>query len=69
MASQIAAGLTESHELCLVDRRQMAAKNTIFADLSSRPVTNGWSGWFKTKSWRGHVQPNPALRRGPRQVP
>jgi len=52
IGSQIAAELTESHELCLVDRRQMAAKNAIIADLSSRPVTNGWRSWFKTKSWR-----------------
>lgn len=49
---QIVEELSPSHELCLIDREQMAGKNSIVADLSNPPVTNGWRSWFKTKSWR-----------------
>src|SRR5439155_17045837 len=52
IGSQLVAELSGSHELCLIDRRQMEVKNSIVADLSTRPVTNGWRSWFKTKSWR-----------------
>ena len=52
IGSQLVAELSDSHELCLIDRDQTAGGNSIVADLSSRPVTNGWRSWLKTKSWR-----------------
>jgi L-arabinose 1-dehydrogenase [NAD(P)+] len=52
IGSQIVEELSPSHELRLIDLHPVKGRKTIIADLSQRPVTHGWRGWFTTESSR-----------------
>src|SRR5712692_8923750 len=50
IGSQVMEELSPSHELRLIDLHPVEGRQTIIADLSCRPLTNGWRSWFKAKS-------------------
>src|SRR5262245_26121088 len=52
---QLVEELTPLHYLCLIDRRPVKGQKMVIADLSHRPLTDGWRGWLNTKSchWGG----------------
>jgi uronate dehydrogenase len=52
IGSELVEELSQSHELCLIDLRPLKARKSIIADLSRRPVTNGWRRWLNFKSSR-----------------
>jgi len=52
IGSEIVEELSPSHELRLIDLRPVKGRKTITADLSQRPVTHGWRGWFKSRGSR-----------------
>jgi len=48
IGSQVVEELSPSHDLRLIDLRPVNGRESIVANLSRRPVTKGWRGWFQT---------------------
>jgi nucleoside-diphosphate-sugar epimerase len=49
---QIAEEMSETHDLCLIDRRPVSGRASIVADLRRPPSNAGWKNWFNVRRSR-----------------
>jgi NAD+ dependent glucose-6-phosphate dehydrogenase len=55
IGKEIVHELSSTHDLCLLDRRPVAGRPSVIADLSQAGTADGWRRWFRAAiaSWAG----------------